>query len=118
VAIVSGRPVDIARQRFRELGVDPFIGNCRDKSRGAQQVCDAWGVDPAACAFIGDDLPDLAGFARCGLRIAVGDAAAELLAEADWITRAAGGQGAVREVCEAILKHRGEWDALVTKLKR
>lgn len=117
VAVLSGRPVDIAEQRFRELGVGPFLGKCRDKARGVQQLCESLQVDPSHCAFMGDDLPDLPGFAAAGLGIAVADAVDELREDADWITRAAGGRGAVREVCEALLKAHGHWDALVAKLR-
>jgi len=117
VAVLSGRPVDIAEQRFRELGVSPFLGKCRDKARGVRQLCESLQIDPAQCAFMGDDLPDLPGFTAAGLKIAVADAVPELREVADWITKAEGGRGAVREVCEAILKARGDWDTLVAKLR-
>ncbi|MEK7706089.1 MAG: HAD hydrolase family protein [Myxococcota bacterium] len=109
LAILSGRSVDIATQRFRELGVAHLRGRCRDKAEGVIELCAALNIAPSACAFVGDDLPDLRAFARVGLKIAVADAAPELHAAADWVTRARGGRGAVREICEAILKARGDW---------
>ncbi len=117
VAVLSGGPVDVAEQRFRELGVGPFLGKCRDKDRGVKQLCESLRIDPRRCAFMGDDVPDLPGFAAAGLKIAVADAAPELLDDADWITKAEGGRGAVREVCEAILKAGGHWDPLIAKLR-
>jgi 3-deoxy-D-manno-octulosonate 8-phosphate phosphatase (KDO 8-P phosphatase) len=118
VAVLSGRPVDIAEQRLRELGVGPFLGKCKDKARGVVALCDSLHVTPSECAFVGDDVPDLQAFAAVGLRIAVADAAPDLVARADWVTRAPGGRGAVREVCEAILRSRGLWQKIVDGFER
>lgn len=109
VAVLSGRPTDIAEARLRELGVVDFVGRCRDKGAGLRALCAGWQLPPAAVAFVGDDLPDLAAFAVAGLAVAVADAAAPLLARAHWVTRARGGRGAVREICEAILMAQGRW---------
>jgi 3-deoxy-D-manno-octulosonate 8-phosphate phosphatase (KDO 8-P phosphatase) len=115
VAVLSGRPCDIAEQRLRDFGIKNFRGECRDKSAGVIDLCASMAIDPSACAFVGDDLPDLPAFRVCGLKIAVADAAAEVLEAADWITDAPGGKGAVREVCEAILKARGDWQARLAR---
>ena len=112
-AILSGRPTDIASSRFAELGVSPIMGRCHDKRQGVQDICKEMGVEPQHCAFIGDDLPDLAAYSQVGLRIAVADAAPEIIETADWILEARGGHGAAREVCETILKVRGDWEAWV-----
>ena len=112
-AILSGRPTDIASSRFAELGVNPIVGRCRDKRKGVQDICQEMGIAPEHCAFIGDDLPDLAGYSQVGLRIAVADAAPELIEASDWVLDASGGHGAAREVCETILKVRGDWGAWV-----
>lgn len=109
VGVLSGRPTDIAEQRLRELGVKHFAAKCRDKAAGLVAMCAAMQVEPQQCAFVGDDLPDLPGFASAGLAIAVGDAAPEVRQAADWVTHAHGGVGAVREVAETILKARGDW---------
>ena len=113
MGVLSGRPVDIAQARLQELGVRSFYGQVRDKAVGLQQICEELGVDPQHTAFVGDDLPDLAAFRVAGLRVAVADAAAEVLEAAHWITQAPGGRGAVREVCEAILKARGDWQRYI-----
>jgi 3-deoxy-D-manno-octulosonate 8-phosphate phosphatase (KDO 8-P phosphatase) len=112
VAVLSGRPVDVVEHRHREVGIAQFVGNCRDKAAGVRELCEKLGVSPAHAAFIGDDLPDLPGMRASGLAIAVGDAAPEAKAVAHWVTRAPGGRGAVREVCEAILKARGIWSQI------
>jgi 3-deoxy-D-manno-octulosonate 8-phosphate phosphatase (KDO 8-P phosphatase) len=64
-------------------------------------------------AFIGDDLPDLALMKIIGLSIAVSDAHKSILDHADMVTSAKGGQGAVREVCETILKAKGLWENIL-----
>jgi YrbI family 3-deoxy-D-manno-octulosonate 8-phosphate phosphatase len=65
--------------------------------------------------FIGDDLPDLPAIRRVGLGAAVADAAPEVRAAAQFVTNAAGGRGAVRELIETILKAQGRWDEIVEK---
>src|SRR5881628_3303231 len=67
------------------------------------------------CAFAGDDLADLPLLTRVGLPIAVANGVAEVKAAARLVTTVPGGQGAVREVAELILKARGEWQGLLTK---
>ena len=69
-------------------------------------------------AFLGDDLNDLPALRQVGLRIAVSDAAEEVAHEADWITQNPGGQGAVREAIEGILRAQGRWDAAVVEYWR
>lgn len=118
IAVVSGRPTDVAEQRHRELGVSHFIGSCHDKAAAVRDLCSELDVDPSACAFVGDDIVDLAGFAAAGIGIAVADAAPEVREAADWVTSAPGGRGAVREVCEAILRGRGVWEKILGKLGR
>jgi len=116
VAIVSGQPTEVAEARHRELGIEHFVGQCRDKGAAVRALQAELGVEPGSCAFVGDDVVDLAGFRACGLAIAVADAAPEVRAAADWVTTAPGGHGAVREVCEALLGARGVWARVVGKL--
>ena len=116
VGILSGRPVDVARARHAQLGVSAFMGECRDKQRGLTMLCTQLQVSPRLCAFMGDDLPDLPGFAAAGLRLAPQDAAPEVLRAADWVTSKPGGRGAVREVCEAIARSQGIWQRFMAHL--
>jgi 3-deoxy-D-manno-octulosonate 8-phosphate phosphatase (KDO 8-P phosphatase) len=62
---------------------------------------------------MGDDLPDLALRSRCAVLAAPANAVAEMLAQADFVTRARGGEGAVREFLELILRAQGRWQAIV-----
>lgn len=77
----------------------------------------ARGLDWTEVAFVGDDLADLSVMERVGLPIAVANATDEIKAVAKWTTMRSGGQGAVREVIEALLKARGEWATVVARYR-
>ena len=108
LAVLSGRPADVAEHRHGARR-HPLRQRLSRQGRGAREVCAKLGIEAARCAFVGDDLPDLAAFRVAGLRVAVADAVLEVIEHADWVTEKPGGTGAVREVCEAILKARGAW---------
>jgi 3-deoxy-D-manno-octulosonate 8-phosphate phosphatase (KDO 8-P phosphatase) len=63
---------------------------------------------------VGDDLVDLPHLRRSGLAVAVADAAPEVKAAAHWVTSLPGGKGAVREVCDLLLKAQGKWEGVVS----
>jgi 3-deoxy-D-manno-octulosonate 8-phosphate phosphatase (KDO 8-P phosphatase) len=65
-----------------------------------------------ACAYMGDDLPDLGAVSAAGLGMTVANACDELRAAARWCSAARGGEGAVREACEFILRARGDWESV------
>jgi len=115
VGILSGRPTDIAERRFAEIGVGAFKGRSKDKHNDALQMCKDLGISPENTAFVGDDIPDMPAFRAVSLKVAVGDASPELKDAADWILETAGGQGAAREICETILKARGDWQAMLER---
>lgn len=114
-AILSGRPTDIAHHRFAELGLHPIRGRSRDKATDVLEICNELGVEPSNTAFVGDDLPDLPAMAKVGVAIAVADAAPEVKAVTHWHLEARGGHGAIREICETILKATGDWQSWLGK---
>jgi len=114
VVLASARRSEATELRARELKVDEVVQDKR-KLPAFEDVLRRRGVSWEDCAFVGDDLPDLPLLRRVGLPIAVANAVAEVAAAAQLVTRAPGGQGAVREVAEHILQARGEWHGLVTK---
>jgi 3-deoxy-D-manno-octulosonate 8-phosphate phosphatase (KDO 8-P phosphatase) len=73
------------------------------------------GVEPSEVAYVGDDVVDIPLMLRSGLAVAVADATEETRARAHYVTRLPGGFGAVREVCELILKAQGRWDDLMKR---
>ena len=116
VVWVSGRESAATALRARELAVDELI---QDPTARKLPVFEALlarrGLAWHECAFVGDDLADLPVLARVGLPVAVANGVPEVQAAARLVTTVPGGQGAVREVAELILKARGEWHDLVTK---
>lgn len=120
VGIITGRDSEALRHRCRNLRIEDdlvFTGT-RDKRAAFEKVLTHTGLTADSVAYIGDDLPDLPLFQRVGLAVAVADAPPEVTAAADLSTHAAGGHGAVREVCEAILKAQGRWATIVDGFKQ
>jgi 3-deoxy-D-manno-octulosonate 8-phosphate phosphatase (KDO 8-P phosphatase) len=109
VAFLSGRRSDAAFHRAKELGITRFYEGLRDKVAVLQELTGTLQLPWEAVAAVGDELVDLPLLARVGLAVAVADAAPEVKAAAHWVTAAPGGAGAVREVCDLLLKAQGKW---------
>ena len=114
VVWVSARRSDATDLRARELKVDEVVQDNK-KLPAFAALLERRGVAWDESAFVGDDLPDLPLLTRVGLPIAVANAVPEAKAAARVVTTLAGGQGAVREVVELILRARGEWEGLLTQ---
>ncbi len=110
--IVTGRASQAVERRAAELGITIVRQGVTDKAAAVDAIMAECGVDAARTAFMGDDLPDLAAFARCGTAVAPADACHEVRAKATLVTTLPGGRGAVREAIERMLGARGAWDAL------
>ena len=113
VALVSGRRSDAAFHRARELNINRFYEGVRDKVAILEELLAALNLTAQQVAAVGDDLVDLPLFHRVGLGVAVADAVPEAKVAAHWITSLPGGRGAVREVCDLILKARGLWEEIL-----
>jgi 3-deoxy-D-manno-octulosonate 8-phosphate phosphatase (KDO 8-P phosphatase) len=112
VAIVTGRVSESVRLRALELGVEDCAQDPDGfKLAGFLRILQRHGIPPEACAFVGDDFPDLALLRRVGLPVAVGNAVPEVRRECRVHLTRHGGRGAVREFAELLLKARGEWEA-------
>ncbi len=108
VAIITGRQSEIVRRRAGELGIADVIQGREDKLEALSALCRDKGLSLEHCAYMGDDLPDLAAITSAGLGMTVGDAVEAVKCSADWVSAAPGGHGAVREACEAILEARDQ----------
>jgi 3-deoxy-D-manno-octulosonate 8-phosphate phosphatase (KDO 8-P phosphatase) len=106
VAIISGRKSAAVARRARELGIRHVTQGANDKLAALEKLARARSVALEHCACVGDDTPDAPMLQVAGLAIAVADAHADALAVADLVTSRAGGQGAVREVCDWLLDAR------------
>lgn len=116
VGILSGRGNAALQSRAREIGFDALIQDRHDKDSAFTELLEEYGADPDRVAYAGDDLLDLPVIRRCGLSFAPADAVPEVRERVHRVLSAPGGQGAVREMCEAVLRARGDWDALVAHL--
>jgi len=106
LALITGRHSPAARRRAGELGIAAMHEGVTDKGRCLSELADASGIPLAACAFMGDDEPDLPALAAAGLALAPANAVAAVRAVADWCSTRNGGDGAVREACELMLGAR------------
>jgi YrbI family 3-deoxy-D-manno-octulosonate 8-phosphate phosphatase len=113
--ILTARTSQIVKVRAGELGIDIVRQGFETKLPVAQEILRELHLAPEQCCYIGDDLTDLPVIRHVGLGVAVADAASEVQAAAGHVTKLPGGQGAVREVVELVLKAKSRWDDLIQK---
>ena len=106
IIIISDRQSVAVERRMAELGVKNDVQGCRDKVAAFDEVARELGADRAQTAFVGDDVPDLPLLRHVGFAIAVANAVPAVSSACAVVTRASGGAGAVREVCEMVLAAR------------
>jgi 3-deoxy-D-manno-octulosonate 8-phosphate phosphatase (KDO 8-P phosphatase) len=114
-AFLSGRKSGPTKQQADELAVDYCLEGCLDKAASIRELERMSGVAAGEMAYVGDDLPDLPAIHCAGFGAAVANAVEEIRRAADYVTTRKGGEGAVREVIEYILKKTGRWDGLIQK---
>jgi len=115
-AFLSGRQSRVVDLRAKTCGVELVMQGRKQKVPAFKELCRRAGIPHTAAAYMGDDLPDLPVCEYAGLFIAVKNAVREVKQAAHYITRAAGGQGAVREVVERILRAQGTWSQVKAKV--
>ncbi|MFQ5526846.1 MAG: KdsC family phosphatase [Thermoanaerobaculia bacterium] len=111
--VLSGRAPRALKRRAAELDLDAFIVGSVDKAADFERFLEREATEPKQVAFAGDDLQDLQVLGRCGLSFAPADAVAEVRDVVDSVLSRPGGSGAVRELVEAILRARGDWDRVL-----
>lgn len=116
VALVSGRVSKATSVRASELGIDEVVQvpDAR-KIPPLKAMLERLGLKFDEVAFVGDDLPDIPVMRLVALPVAVGNAVDEVRKSAIFMTQRCGGDGAVREFAEALLRARGEWDDAVNR---
>jgi len=110
-AILSGRSSEAVSRRAAELAIVHVIQGASDKLASFDALLARLGVEPLACAFVGDDLPDLEVMRNCGLAVAVANSVEAVKGVAHYVTAAPGGRGAVREFCELVLRAQRQLEA-------
>ena len=113
--IISGRTSKLVELRAADLGISFIRQGALNKVEAFESLLAEAGVEPSHAAYVGDDVVDIPLMRRCALAVAVADATHDTRAAAHYVTRLPGGFGAVREVCELILKAQGRWDELMKR---
>ena len=108
-AIITARSCRAVAARAKDLKINRIFQDAYPKIEAYEKLLQEFDVKDEQVCFIGDDLPDLAVLKRVGLAVAVKNAVDEIKDVAHYVTRKSGGEGAVREVIELILKGNGQW---------
>ena len=113
IAWITGRGCQVTAHRARELRIDALEMQVERKSEVLQIVQERFGFGVAETIAMGDDLPDLGLRARAAWFAAPANARVEVKERADLVLSRSGGDGAVRELAEILLRARGRWQAIV-----
>ena len=114
-AIISGRQSQVVANRAAELGIVHVYQKAMNKLTPYLEILEKTGLDDAQVAFMGDDVIDIPVLRRVGFAAAPADAVEEVLPHVHFITNNRGGWGAVREVCDLLLKGQGAWEAITAR---
>ena len=109
VGIITGRQSPVVDRRAAELGITLVYQGAKDKRVPFREILQKTGLAAEQVAYAGDDLPDRPVMRQVGFAATVPDAVDEIKAHAHYVTRLPGGRGAVREICDLLLKESGRW---------
>ena len=115
VAILTGRQSKVVEHRAKDLDIKDVYQKVFNKKDVFEKIMKKHKLCPDEAAFIGDDIIDIPVLRRVGFSVAVADAADVVKKSVDYIARNRGGHGAVREICEMILKAQGKWPEIAAK---
>lgn len=109
ICIISGGFGKTLESRMKRLGIENYYLGCMDKVAAIDDFVERTGVDLAKVIYMGDDIPDLECMRYVGLPIAPADACSEVLQTAIYISEYRGGEGAVRDIVEQVMRVKGLW---------
>ena len=109
VGIITGRQSNIVVRRAAELGIELVFQGAKDKCLPFMEILQKLALTPEEVAYVGDDIVDIPVMRQVGFAATVADAIDEVKPYAHMVTRRRGGRGAVREICDFILKESGRW---------
>jgi 3-deoxy-D-manno-octulosonate 8-phosphate phosphatase (KDO 8-P phosphatase) len=115
VAIITGRSSEVVTLRAADLGIKHVYQRSRNKVEALADIMQRTGLEEPQLGFMADDLIDIPVMRRVGFAVAVADASPHIFPYAHYQTRARGGRGACREVCELILQVQGRWTAVTER---
>ena len=113
--IITGRTSSAVERRAQDLKMSYVRQEAKDKIKALDEILAAAGVSANECAYIGDDVADIPVMHRVALAVAVADAVEETKQASHYVTELKGGHGAVREVCDLVLKAQGKWDEVMER---
>lgn len=113
--IITAKKSRIVKLRARDMKVAKVYQGYSDKLIAFNRIISRFRVKPQEICFMGDDLIDIPVLKRVGFAVAVPNAVEEVRAESHYITQKSGGRGAVREICDLILKSQDKWDLATAK---
>lgn len=111
LGVISGRPGRASEARLRELRISHTAFARRDKVEAFEEMRRGLGLTDEEVGYMGDDVNDLVLLSRVGLSACPADARPEVRQAVDFVARSPGGRGAVRELCELVLRAKGLWKA-------
>ena len=114
VGIITGRHSDIVARRAAELGIELVYQGIKDKRLPFREILEKLGLEPSEVAYVGDDVVDLPVLRLVGFSATVADAVDDVKAYVDFVTSRPGGRGAVREICDFLLKESGRWTSVTS----
>lgn len=115
VGIITGRQSAVVARRAEELGIDLVYQGAKNKREPFNEILVNLDLDPEEVAYIGDDLVDLPILLQVGFSATVADAVDEIRQRVDFTATRRGGRGAVREICDYLLKAAGQWDKVTAR---
>ena len=115
VGIITGRQSEVVVRRAAELGIEILYQKALNKLEPYREILAAQGLTDEQVAYVGDDVVDLPILRRVGFSATVADAVPDVLPLVDYVTSRAGGRGAVREICDLLIRASGQWDELTRR---
>ncbi|GAB6082177.1 HAD hydrolase family protein [Desulfuromonas carbonis] len=115
IGIITGRQSRLVEVRAAELGIDILHQGIKDKLEPYRAILAELGLTDAEVAYVGDDVVDLPILRRVGFAATVADAAEDVKPHVHYVCRRPGGRGAVREICDLLLKESGAWTAVTAR---
>lgn len=115
IGIITGRSSRVVARRAEELGIEILYQGALRKLEPYQEILSDLNITDEQVAYVGDDVVDLPILQRVGFSATVADAVPEVLPLVDYVASRPGGRGAVREICDLLLRASGQWDELTKR---
>ena len=115
VALITGRKSKVVLHRARDLGIKKVYQRVTNKIEIYEKILKEKKLKDIHVGFVGDDLVDIPVLKRAGFSAAVGDAIPEVKKVVDYVASKRGGEGAVREICELLLKVQNKWEGITER---